>query len=137
MNTYPCDYDSPFDEVTLARKEYAAQVAIDRHQLDLCRQRGKVETLHDHATNQLHLLMRAFIYGKDHPSKHVVRYPADWWQAVKERFAPVWFRDRYPVQFITVTASLEELYPEIEPALPDQSPVMKFIVKKKIEFPIW
>src|SRR5678809_654895 len=27
----------------------------------------------------------------------VAEYPADWWQALKERFAPKWFLRRYPV----------------------------------------
>lgn len=31
----------------------------------------------------------------------VIEYPADWWQAVKARFAPAWARLRWPVQVVT------------------------------------
>jgi hypothetical protein len=43
-----------------------------------------------------------------------VIYPADWWQAVKERFAPVWLRKRWPVQHRVWEPFV--IYPEI--ALP-------------------
>lgn len=28
-----------------------------------------------------------------------VKYPKDWWQSLKERFAPEWFKKRYPVEY--------------------------------------
>jgi hypothetical protein len=31
----------------------------------------------------------------------VIGYPRDWWEAVKLRFAPVWFLQRRPVQMTT------------------------------------
>jgi len=123
--------------VELQRKEYAAQVALDEREIELCQKRGTVEEIRDHARRQLVMTMRAAIYGKDHPKRHVIRYPETWWEAVKERFAPAWFRDRYPVRFVEISASLEELYPEIETALPDRMPVMKFHIAKRIECPIW
>lgn len=30
------------------------------------------------------------------------RYPADWWQAVKERWFPQWLLSRYPVEYTSV-----------------------------------
>lgn len=126
-----------FSTVELHRKEYAARTAVDEQEIALCRHRGRVEDIRDDVNRQLVFTMRAFVYGKDHPERHVIRYPATWWEAVKERFAPACFRDRYPVVFTEVTASLEELYPEIEPALPDRHAVLKVRVAKRFETPVW
>lgn len=46
----------------------------------------------------------------------VAEYPADWWQALKERFAPTWARRRWPV--LNKRIDMEVLYPKI--ALPKQ-----------------
>jgi hypothetical protein len=32
-----------------------------------------------------------------------VAFPADWWEALKARWAPEWFKKRYPVNFRIVT----------------------------------
>ncbi len=53
--------------------------------------------------------------------EHVVAvWPEDWWQAFKQRFAPVWFLRRWPVKMTGKTAIFEvaAYYPKI--ALPDQ-----------------
>jgi hypothetical protein len=73
--------------------------------------------------------MRAYIFGKDHPKREVVIYPETWWDAVKDRFAPTWFRSRFPVKYTKVTASLEEVYPDIRPAIPDKHAVLMFTVQ--------
>lgn len=124
------------DIVELRRRDYAARVAIDERELDVCR-RGTVREMRDHANRRLVQELRVAIFGKDHPGKHVIRFPADWWQAVKDRFAPAWFRDRWPVRFTEVTASLAELYPHVKPCLTNESPVMRFHVHRRDQYPIW
>lgn len=47
-----------------------------------------------------------------------VRYPADWWQAVKERFAPRWFRRRWPIEWNKTTIDVRAIYPKM--AMPDK-----------------
>jgi hypothetical protein len=51
----------------------------------------------------------------------VAEYPATWWEAVKERFAPAWFLRRCPVKRTRI--DMEVLYPRI--ALPDRDHVVK------------
>jgi hypothetical protein len=41
----------------------------------------------------------------------MARYPKDWWEAVKARFAPGWFLKRYPVQWSVI--DMEVLYPKV------------------------
>lgn len=127
----------PMNQVELRRKEYAASVAIDERELDLCLRRSELDEVRDIGHGRLLMTLRMQVYGKDHAKKHVIRYPATWRDAVKERFAPAWFLDRYPVRFTVVEALLEELYPDIEPALPDRNPVMKFTVAKRDECLVW
>lgn len=41
------------------------------------------------------------------------RVPRDWWEALKERFAPGWFLRRYPVQYKGFKINVEALYPHL------------------------
>lgn len=50
-------------------------------------------------------------------------YPADWKEAVKERFAPAWLKRRWPVRYHHVMIDIEALYPKI--ALPDEEYFIK------------
>lgn len=84
----------------------------------------EIKELLDKAQNKLFLNISCDIWGQDLPDKHVVTYPADWWQALKERFAPAWFRVKWPVRSINVTVSARELFPNFKPALPDEASVL-------------
>ena len=127
----------PINEVKLHRKDYASRLKINERQMEFLQRHSVVRQWRDEMEQHLVMALHASIYGKDHPERHVIRYPENWWEAVKERFAPCWFRDLYPVRFTEITASLEELYPEIQPALPDKMPVMKFYTTNRIDQPIW
>ena len=41
------------------------------------------------------------------------KYPADWWQALKERFAPAWFLRRWPVRYIENRWRASEFLPNL------------------------
>lgn len=51
----------------------------------------------DHEVGALVLKLRALIAGRK--SNEVIRFPVDWKQAVKERFAPQWYRRWRPVRY--------------------------------------
>lgn len=126
-----------FQTVELRRKEFTARTEINEKEIEICRRRGQIDMRYDHARRKLVMTIHAAIYGKKHPERHIIRYPETWWEAVKERFAPAWFRDRYPVRFVEISASLEELYPEVEPAMPGKTPAMIFLVAKRADRPAW
>lgn len=44
--------------------------------------------------------LKTFVLGME-KKKIEIQWPHDWWQALKLRFAPWWFRRRYPVQYET------------------------------------
>ncbi len=43
-----------------------------------------------------------------------IEYPADWWQAFKERFFPAWMIRRWPVKMTTVNIEAWHEYPGLE-----------------------
>lgn len=57
-----------------------------------------------------------------------VSYPANWWEAVKERFAPKWFLKRYPVKYETKgvkeSYSVDAFYDKV--SIPEYEPVVRF-----------
>ena len=63
-----------------------------------------------------------------------VSYPQDWWEALKERFAPSWLRKRYPVKY-TERHFEERKYAKVCPHLtcdPEKDHV-RFFYTEKIE----
>ena len=42
-----------------------------------------------------------------------VRFPADWKESLKRRFAPQWLLNRYPVKYQEVTMEANAYYPEV------------------------
>lgn len=65
----------------------------------------------------LRATMTAYIYGHSATQTVVHRAPADWWQHLKQRFAPAWVLRRWPVrekeQRVVVEAL--RLFPEFVP----------------------
>lgn len=62
----------------------------------------------DHAVDSLILRIRAEMLGK-HVQDHI--FPADWWQAVKDRWFPAWLKKRCPVRYIVISRTA--VYPEL------------------------
>lgn len=130
-------YAQQIQQVELERETYRHRIEVDQRELEGIERIGVINSWRDEFRRRLIYEIRADIYGKRHANRHIVRYPADWLEALKERFAPAWVRDRWPVRFVEITASLNEIYPDIQPALPDKHPVMKFAVMKNEDSPIW
>lgn len=58
------------------------------------------------------------------------KYPKDWWEAFKERWAPKWFLKRYPIRYNHEVLRAYTVYPKIPiPNEPWQSMVMSSIGK--------
>ncbi|KKM76749.1 hypothetical protein LCGC14_1377010 [marine sediment metagenome] len=63
----------------------------------------------DHAANLMVLTLTAGVAGE---RVSEVRYPRDWWQAVREKFLPKWWLQRFPVQYHTWKADAH--YPQLK-----------------------
>lgn len=55
------------------------------------------------------------VWGRE-VQRQECRWPADWWQAFKERWLPAWAKRRWPVRYHIETMVARELYPQV--ALP-------------------
>lgn len=118
--------------IDLHPKQYALSQRVDLRALE---RRSDFNEIKDNIKHEMLLELRAYIYGYDHPEEHIISYPENWWEAVKERFAPSWFRDKYPVRFTAHTATLEEIFPDIEPM--QKGSVMRMNVLQTPTYPIW
>lgn len=121
-------------EISLFKEEYFSEVRLDLKQVQRCREISKYRELEDIARNQLIMQLRAEIYGIDHEPRKTVKYHKDWWESLKDRFAPQWFKKKNPVKFIEVWCGLSEIYPDLKFALPDEEPVVKYHVYERERF---
>ncbi|NIR18000.1 MAG: hypothetical protein GWN86_30505 [Desulfobacterales bacterium] len=60
------------------------------------------------------------------------KYPADWWQAFRERFFPKWWLKRWPVKHKVVKIEAKAIYPKI--AMPKDRP---YIIGLKTNLKDW
>jgi hypothetical protein len=58
-----------------------------------------------------------------HLRESVAKYPATWWQHVKERFFPEWLKRKFPVVYTHVLVDAQVFYDKI--AVPQQTTEFK------------
>lgn len=104
-------------EVTLERKRYCVSM------------RAESRVFQDEIMRRMEYQLAMDIFAVEHPEK-TYRYPLDWWQHVKQRFAPRWFLKRWPVIERVVRVSFSECYPEFKPSLPGKLSVVKVLVSE-------
>lgn len=68
------------------------------------------------ATKSLLAQISGYIWSERIAQK-TVSYPANWWEAVKARFAPLWFRKRWPVEYTVIVLDARVAYPDFRPGL--------------------
>lgn len=81
-----------------------------------------IEIWSDMTTNEIIYKLEMFVYG-ELIDEVGVSYPKDWWQAIKERFAPKWFLSKYPVEHKNIVLTAEAVYPKL--SLPNAEPVVR------------
>lgn len=79
-----------------------------------------------HYTGHLVLRLSASVWGEDLPAK-IITYPADWWQAFKQRWFPGWALKRWPVAHTVIHLKGVALYPDYQPKLDGQHCVVKIL----------
>lgn len=104
-------------EHILERFKFAMEQAIARESLSV----WYSDAIYDHIADDFVLRMKAFVYGEQLDVK-IRRYPCDWWESVKERFARGWFLRRWPVRYHFFLVDAKALYetvsiPQYEPKL--------------------
>ena len=73
----------------------------------------------DFFTNMIVARLTALIYGEQESAQRTEhKYPADWWQAFKERWFPKLLIKLYPVKYKKIIVDVRCIYPEFSPAIP-------------------
>lgn len=84
----------------LEKVQFYARHLITRHQMEAGYLSGAdLSVMLEPITGHLVLTLQAAVAAQKLYDIKVL-YPRDWWEAVKERFAPVWFTRRYPIRYI-------------------------------------
>ena len=107
---FPSTYEQ-YNEVALEKLRFGFMCNIDRHLEDVC-----TIDIHDDLLYSLGREMAVRVNGfvfKENLDEVEIKYPADWWQAVKERFAPEWFIRWYPVRYEERAWDLIAVYPRV------------------------
>ena len=84
-----------FEQIVLQKIKLAAVMAIPDGMHDALAN-ATFRTEHDWMADHLVGKMTTYIWGLNEQRITAI-WPRDWWQAVKQRFAPAWFLRRWPV----------------------------------------
>ena len=95
--------------IELQRMEYTI-----RHEVSdlVCGDNLHFKRFIDYETGGMIHQLRALLLGRIN-QEVIIKYPMDWWQAVKEHFAPKWFLIRWPVKYKEEGIRATELYPSL------------------------
>lgn len=85
----------------------------------------------DFLKNQLTFVIQGYLWGES-GKPQTIRYPATWWDAVKERWFPEWLVARYPVTYREYEINLNTLYPNFRISLPHETHVLKYEVYNRL-----
>ena len=74
---------------------------------------GRVDMSTDNILLGVRMRLRGYIWSEQ---VEVIKYPADWWQALKARWFPKWALRRWPVDYIVYDVRV--IYPDYRVAVP-------------------
>ena len=106
------------DEVTLEKITFAVQACISPKLAQDFAIMPEARAFMDSWLDSIIVQVRQGILSQK-LDEITVCYPADWWQAVKERFAPKWFLCRWPVEYNKTVIDVRAVYPKM--AIPNET----------------
>ena len=120
-------------------QEFGTSIGIERLNLEVARVRQQcmlddhtlismdVQEWREEAMRSMVLAIIASVASKKYEFK-AVRFPSDWWQALKHRFFPLWLQKKFPVQWDEYKAEACAYYPTIE--IPDKAAFVSVVMRK-------
>lgn len=73
------------------------------------------------------------LLGQRDMMEQEVRFPADWWQAFKERWFRGWLLERFPVKYTVVYITVDAVYPELHKKIKMPDEPHRLIINKWTE----
>jgi hypothetical protein len=101
-----------FNEVKLERFKFAIQQVFDEQALFGEPPRIDIQEHTRFMADQAIMTIRQNIWGLE-VQRQECKWPADWWQAFKERWYPEWAKKRWPVRYEQYVITARELYPQV------------------------
>jgi len=80
--------------------------------------------------DEFEICLAGFLLGENVGSYRAIKYPCDWFQAIKERWFPLWLLKRWPVIYTVCDITAKVLYPEFRLAVPEKMNFMMMQVTK-------
>ena len=90
-----------------------------------CRKQLSVDEFRNAITCELEYSLHTLIPAEKLKEKtHIfqVRYPENWWEAVKERFLPEWYKNGHPINYKTIMEEVRFTAYQLYPMFPDFMP---------------
>lgn len=79
------------------------------------------------------LVITGRMFGQSSLKEYSFSKPLDWWEAVKERFAPNWFIKKYPVKYEVHHIDVDLVYPELSQRIKLPKEAHKLIIRNWYE----
>lgn len=120
--SYPWEPDNlmVFREVVFEKVRLAAQMHLEPEAF--LRNHLTVGVLLDQVSQRLVLDMRSFVLGNKAERVDVEeKWPADWWQAFRERWLPAWWLKRHPVKYrmVSIHKDIWRVCPHVDVKCPE------------------
>jgi len=109
------------ETVELERMRFGLQQSLSRSLMI-----SKVGVEYDQMLDAVVAKLEAFVYGRALGHQEV-SYPADWWQALKERWFPPWAKRRWPTKMTRVVMRAVAFYPTLRYDVPGHKAVIAIL----------
>lgn len=117
MNEYNSKEPLSVCEIELRKQKMAALMEIPS---GLMNPRYETSEHEIFARNSLMMRLVAEVWRTDIGKIERIA-PRDWWEAIKERFAPKWFTRRWPVRYDEITVECFAIFPELDLISPNRT----------------
>lgn len=95
------------------------RMAIDPYLID-----ARVDITKD-IVDRVSMSVRGYVWGEAASiQSQRIQYPANWYEAFKERWFPPCILRRTPVRYAVVKLDVRAIYPEFRPAIPNERAVL-------------
>lgn len=94
----------------------------------------RVEFDENSLINDVVLHVRGYIWRDGNDYNRTIRYPADWWQAFKERWFPVWLLRLTPIRYTAHEINASVIYPSLKINVPPEYPYRYLIDVRDDEY---
>lgn len=114
--------ESILEKVILERFKYSIQHYVpEEYMMDSSH--FQIASYVDKVTRNMVITVSAHVFGQ-RLDEVVMQSPANWKEAIKERFAPKWFLKMWPVKYREFRLEPRVLYPQIK--MPDEKHYITF-----------